>query len=94
MRRLPRHPQALSPGTMLAWGFPLTPGSLCDHEALGGPYLDFHWVESTHQEKLISSLSLAHTPSLETSLTIPLSRLLLCSLLAGYASSEFHSTIN
>lgn len=42
MRKLPRQPHPLSSGTRLAWGFPLTPGPLCDPQALRGPYLGFH----------------------------------------------------
>ena len=34
MRRFPRHPHPLSSRTRLAWGFPLTPGPLCDPQAL------------------------------------------------------------
>lgn len=52
------------------------------------------WVESTHQEKLISSPSLAHTPSLEATPILSLGKLPLCSLLAGYVPSKFHPTIN
>ena len=52
------------------------------------------WVESTHQEKLITSPSMAHTPSLEASSILSLGKLPLCSLLAGYVPSKFHPTIN